>query len=38
VEYRVVEDLANLPVTTTPVELLANYTAFQEWMSRSAPC
>jgi UDP-N-acetylmuramyl tripeptide synthase len=38
VEYRIVDELANLPATTQPVELLANYTAFQEWMSRSAPC
>jgi UDP-N-acetylmuramyl tripeptide synthase len=38
VEYRIVEDLSNLPATSQPVELLANYTAFQEWMSRSAPC
>jgi UDP-N-acetylmuramyl tripeptide synthase len=38
VEYRIVEDLASLPATTQPVELLANYTAFQEWMARSAPC
>jgi UDP-N-acetylmuramyl tripeptide synthase len=38
VEYRIVDELANLPATTQPVELLANYTAFQEWLSRSAPC
>jgi hypothetical protein len=38
VEYRIVDELSNLPATTQPVELLANYTAFQEWVSRSAPC
>jgi len=38
VEYRIVDDLSTLPATSQPVDLLANYTAFQEWMSRSAPC
>ncbi len=38
VEYRIVDDLSSLPATTQPVALLANYTAFQEWMARSAPC
>jgi UDP-N-acetylmuramyl tripeptide synthase len=38
VEYRIVDNLSDLPETTQPVELLANYTAFQEWMSRSVPC
>ena len=38
VHYRIVDDLSTLPATTEPVELLANYTAFQEWMSRSVPC
>jgi UDP-N-acetylmuramyl tripeptide synthase len=38
VNYRIVDDFSDLPTTATPVELLANYTAFQEWMSRSRPC
>jgi UDP-N-acetylmuramyl tripeptide synthase len=38
VDYKVVDDLSQLPATPEPVALLANYTAFQEWMARSAPC
>jgi UDP-N-acetylmuramyl tripeptide synthase len=38
VNFRIVDDFSDLPTTATPVELLANYTAFQEWMSRSRPC
>jgi lipid II isoglutaminyl synthase (glutamine-hydrolysing) len=38
VEYRIVNDLSDLPTTSQPVNLLANYTAFQEWMARTTPC
>ena len=38
VDYRIVDDLSELPATPEPVTLLANYTAFQEWMARSRPC
>jgi UDP-N-acetylmuramyl tripeptide synthase len=38
VDYRIVDDLSELPATGEPVALLANYTAFQEWMARSRPC
>jgi UDP-N-acetylmuramyl tripeptide synthase len=38
VKYRIVDDLSQLPKSGEPVELLANYTAFQEWMARTTPC
>ncbi|HEY1824615.1 MAG TPA: MurT ligase domain-containing protein [Acidimicrobiales bacterium] len=38
VEYEVVSDEALLPSSPQPVHLLANYTAFQEWRQRTAPC
>jgi UDP-N-acetylmuramyl tripeptide synthase len=38
VKYRIVDDLSQLPKSEEPVELLANYTAFQEWMARTTPC
>jgi len=38
VEYRIINDLAQVAVTGQPVDLLANYTAFQEWLARSTPC
>jgi UDP-N-acetylmuramyl tripeptide synthase len=38
VDFRIVDNFAKLPETTQPVDLLANYTAFQEWIARSAPC
>jgi len=38
VDFRVVDDLALLPRLDQPVELIANYTAFSEWLSRSVPC
>lgn len=38
VEFRIVDDLSHLPATSQPVALLANYTAFQEWMGRTTPC
>ncbi|MGC1419391.1 MAG: MurT ligase domain-containing protein [Acidimicrobiales bacterium] len=38
VEYRIADDLAQVPVSDQPVDLLANYTSFQEWMARSTPC
>ncbi len=38
VDYRVVDDEASLPVVAEPVALVANYTAFSEWLARTAPC
>jgi UDP-N-acetylmuramyl tripeptide synthase len=38
VDFRIVDDLASLPNSTSPVEVLANYTAFSEWMARTTPC
>jgi UDP-N-acetylmuramyl tripeptide synthase len=38
VDYSIVDDLASLPKSTLPVEVLANYTAFSEWMARTTPC
>jgi UDP-N-acetylmuramyl tripeptide synthase len=38
VQWRLVDHLDGLPVSSEPVDLLANYTAFQEWMARSRPC
>jgi UDP-N-acetylmuramyl tripeptide synthase len=38
VDYRIVDDPALVPVCDQPVSLLANYTAFQEWLARSRPC
>jgi UDP-N-acetylmuramyl tripeptide synthase len=38
VSYRIADDVAQIPVGEGPVDLLANYTAFQEWMARSRPC
>jgi len=38
VSYRIADDAAQIPVGEGPVNLLANYTAFQEWMARSRPC
>ena len=36
VEYRIVDDLNSLPTSQATVELLANYTAFSDWMERSS--
>ena len=38
VEFRVVDDLNELPVEAREVDLIANYTAFSEWLARSVPC
>lgn len=38
VDYVIIDDLAALALTPHPVALLANYTAFSEWMTRSAAC
>jgi hypothetical protein len=36
VEYRIVDDLSSLPTSQATVELLANYTAFSDWMERTS--
>ena len=38
VDFEVVDDLDLIPVAQKPVALLANYTAFAEWLTRSEPC
>jgi UDP-N-acetylmuramyl tripeptide synthase len=38
VDYVVVEDETSLPVSNRVVNVVANYTAFQEWRERSLPC
>jgi UDP-N-acetylmuramyl tripeptide synthase len=38
VDFEVVDDLDAVPVSPEPVALLANYTAFSEWLARSTPC
>ena len=38
VEFRVVDDLNELPHEQRAVELIANYTAFSQWLARSVPC
>jgi len=38
VDFRVVDDPHQLPRNDHPVELIANYTAFSEWLARSVPC
>jgi UDP-N-acetylmuramyl tripeptide synthase len=38
VAFHIVDDPKNLRVAQEPVNLLANYTAFQDWMARSEPC
>ena len=38
VEFRVVDDVDQLPREERPVDLFANYTAFSEWLARSVPC
>ena len=37
VDFVVVDDDASLPVSKETVPLLANYTAFSDWLSRSEP-
>lgn len=34
----VIDDLSSIAVGEAPVWLIANYTAFSEWLARSAPC
>ena len=38
VDFRVVDDQSLLPVADAPVALLANYTAFSDWLEKSAGC
>jgi UDP-N-acetylmuramyl tripeptide synthase len=38
VDFRVVDDVNELPLQERPIELIANYTAFSEWLARSVPC
>jgi lipid II isoglutaminyl synthase (glutamine-hydrolysing) len=38
VDYEIAEETQELPPSGEPVDLLANYTAFQQWMSRTVPC
>jgi UDP-N-acetylmuramyl tripeptide synthase len=38
VAYVVVTDEAALPVSSDVTNVLANYTAFQEWRAKSKPC
>ncbi len=38
VDCEVVDDPDLIPVSKRPVALLANYTAFSEWLARSEPC
>ncbi len=38
VDFRVVDDPRQLPREDRAVELIANYTAFSEWLTRSVPC
>jgi UDP-N-acetylmuramyl tripeptide synthase len=35
VSYEVVDDLNSLPSPSSTIELIANYTAFSDWMQRS---
>ena len=37
VEYVIVEDDAQLPVAKETISLLANYTAFSDWLEKSEP-
>ena len=38
VNFVVADDPLRVPIASESVELLANYTAFQEWLARSVPC
>lgn len=38
VQYVVVDRDASLSTSSDPVNLIANYTAFNEWLERSTPC
>jgi UDP-N-acetylmuramyl tripeptide synthase len=36
VSYEIVDDLRQLPNTSETIDLLANYTAFSDWMQRTS--
>ena len=38
VDYVVVHDESALPTSNDPINVVANYTAFQDWRERSGPC
>jgi hypothetical protein len=38
VDYVVVSDEASLPRSSEVIDVLSNYTAFQDWRKRSGPC
>lgn len=38
VDYVVVRDEASLPTSTGVIDVLSNYTAFQDWREKSGPC
>lgn len=38
IDCEVIDDPETLRTGSTPVTLIANYTAFREWMARTAPC
>ena len=38
VDFRVVDDESSVTLGDVPVSLMANYTAFSDWMARSTPC
>jgi lipid II isoglutaminyl synthase (glutamine-hydrolysing) len=38
VDYVVVRDESALPTSSDPINVVANYTAFQDWRDRSGPC
>jgi UDP-N-acetylmuramyl tripeptide synthase len=38
VEFLVADDDSSIPPSLQPVGLIANYTAFSEWLAKSAPC
>jgi UDP-N-acetylmuramyl tripeptide synthase len=37
VDFLVVDDESRVPTSSQPVQLLANYTAFSDWLARSSP-
>ncbi len=38
VDYVVVRDESTLPTSKDAINVVANYTAFQDWRERSGPC
>ena len=38
VAFRVAEEDVSLPQSDQPISVIANYTAFEEWLERSEPC